>query len=194
MNEETRKQFHLYLEKMHVLMDHPFVQKIMSNGIKITVDGVGDTITNINTQEPQRMATDAFVLTFRLFDQRRDGLSFEALEELTTRDQLSPKWNSEIVRVRNDLDALLGEELFLSLHMPIEMWAREEQFTHKHVFEVIFYGEYAHVNEKWRPEFEKWRDNPLLFSFLRQDFLWTMFHWLQYIKHIGNLMEEELSQ
>jgi hypothetical protein len=91
----------------------------------------------------------AFVLTFRLFLQDRDGLSFRAIDELFSSLPVSAQLRSEVAAIRADVNA------YLDGHSPFVI--DTDTVSRRELLHAWMYGEVAHVNPEKREILRQWR-------------------------------------
>jgi hypothetical protein len=97
---------------------------------------------------PDREELHAFLLTLRLFDQRRDGLRLEQMATLHKSLPVPAELQENSRDVANRLAAYMDRKSKLSLagHNP----------TWREIFDVLVYGGHAHVNDDKEDRFLAW--------------------------------------
>lgn len=125
----------------------------------------------VSHHQPSNEALKAFVLTFRLFIQDRDGLSFRAITKLLTNSAIESSLKQEIVEIRDEVYEYLGENSpFVIYGNPI---------LRRELLQTWMYGEIAHVNQKERAVLRQWTLTDDLRPLFQHEFETILIHLTQ---------------
>jgi hypothetical protein len=150
--ESVREQdialLRLYCEKASELNDSAFLLAIRE-GPRTTFQLGGQPFRAVREGGPSTEAMKAFVLTFRLFLQDRDRLSFRAMESLLSALPVESQVKSEAVTIRGSVNA------YLDRFSPFVI--KSEAIPRRSLLDAWLYGEVAHVNPDKREILRGWR-------------------------------------
>jgi hypothetical protein len=99
---------------------------------------------------PDDESTRALVLTLRLFMQDNDRISLRNMAALYGSLPVSAPVKQEFVAHRSQLNALLDSASHLAI-------TEEGPLTYREIVSIFVYGEYAHVNARYRQTYEDLR-------------------------------------
>lgn len=200
MRVESRKALELIVEKAHLLKSSRFAAFIenqrMSVGVPVNVTGIPETQEiyielrengNIEQQFPDDQDVRAFITTFRMFFQKNDQISFRWLAEHVLDDMgISENWKRAFTAARESFNEYLKERPFHSINLA------GDTKTHREIIDVFLYGDISHLDPKYRPTFESWRDNPSVFALQQMDFYIILSNLLPYIEGLSYITKREL--
>jgi hypothetical protein len=149
---EAKRRLQLYNEKVEEIRALSFREKVFIENHGITMH------FNFETQEPvkfekrgsTREATLALVSLLRLFLQPRDKISLWEIADLYERLPVPAEDSTAVRRVVDGVDAYLDEPT-----SGIALVFNSEKITNRKFFELMMYGDLAHVNVEKRAEYEK---------------------------------------
>jgi hypothetical protein len=137
----------LYNERATELNESSFLRQIR--------DGPGTTFTlhggpfrAVRVGGPEHEAMKAFLLTFRLFLQDRDELSFRKIDERYAEMPVSVGLRVEVAGIRKHVNT------YLEQRSPFVI--RGEKITRRQLLDVWLHGELAHVNPDKRAVLSRW--------------------------------------
>ncbi len=99
---------------------------------------------------PDDESTRALVLTLRLFMQDNDQISLAKIATLYSSLPVSARVKQEFDAHRSHLNALLDSASHLAI-------TEEGPLTYREILSIFVYGEYAHVNARYRQTYEDLR-------------------------------------
>lgn len=152
----------LFNEKAERLNGLRFTAAIRENRVNCRYTLGIDTVA-IDRDLPDVEEIEAFVLTYRLFVQDSDGLSFRALDALYRDLPVPPELVAEVGGIRVQVNEYLDG--------PTPVVLREHRIARREVLDKFLYGAYAHVNREKASVLSEWRRNDVLFSFLEAEFV-----------------------
>lgn len=185
MNDKSRKSLTFFVEKYERLNRRTFTRYFRKHKeLSVTLPFAGKP--KVKVKNPTEESIDAFLLTFRLFCQDRDGIAIRILKEEVLEDpEISFKWKEQFKVINNEWDDILNE------HVPFVFDGKAP--THLEVLNVILYGHYAHIDDKHLPQLEEWNKDPLDFPHYEMDFITTLINLFIKIEEIAKITREELS-
>jgi hypothetical protein len=149
---EAKRRLQLYNEKVDEIRALSFREKVFIEDHGITMH------FNFETKEPvtfekrgsTREATLALVSLLRLFFQPRDRISLREIAFLYERLPVPAEDSTAVRRVVDGVDAYMDEPM-----SGIALVFNSEKITNRRFFELMMYGDLAHVNAEKRAEYEK---------------------------------------
>jgi hypothetical protein len=168
----------LFNEKVERLDRLSFTQYVRQNKIGFSVNSREGEPVTFDVRGPGEEATDAFVLTLRLFIQDNESISIRRMGSLYDTLPVPDEMRERFRISRERLNMFLGSSASIQLH--------SEVLTHRKILEVFLYGGLAHANAAKRAEFEQWARNPMLFGMLQFTFhsiLITLMQFLLWARH-----------
>jgi hypothetical protein len=200
MEEETREALELFVDKARELADCGYVKWLQSNrGTSLQISGEkGDSPATKHTR-PDRDATQALVLTFRFFIQKKEHSSFQWLANNVLNDSgVSDHWKRRFTKVHDELNAWLDSPSSLNEQYEAESETRglpameEHQFTKREIMNVFIYGDFAHADQAARTTFKRWKASPTWFDMAQFEFDFVLIGALPAIWYVARLNEREL--
>jgi len=116
-------------------------------------------------------ALKAFLLTFRLFIQERDRLSFRAIARLLRKMPIATVLKREIVEIHNEVDD------YLTRPSPFVIYG--EQISRRALLSTLMYGRLAHVDREKRATLERWTVGDDVYPMFRHEFEIVVIHLAQ---------------
>ena len=162
--EQILRKFRIFNEKVEVLHLRSYIGKSSAPGAGFSFKW-SDVTTTLTHSGADDEATDAYILTFRLFFLKKDGIGISEIlshyQNMNVTDELK-SWASSM---KNDFNIFLDEPGDFQLDLG------NGPLPNRRIFDVFLYGGYAHVNddENKRNIFESWRKSPF-FALLRTKF------------------------
>jgi hypothetical protein len=176
----------LYSERAAELNESSFLRAIR-DGSSTTFQLLGGLFRAIRQGGPSSEAMKAFLLTFRLFVQDRDGLSFRKMRELYEKLPVSQDLIDEIHLTHQDVERYLdGPSPFVIAGEPIQR---------RKLLHVWMYGKLAHVNADKRDVLERWnvdRDVEPLFQYEFESLLIPLTQAIFWIRQVNIRAIEQL--
>ena len=172
MEQQLREILETFIEKAHKLKSFNFEEHIKSVGLGFhfyRTDKDGGWITEFGQADEKER--DAFLLTFRLFIQQNEPISFHGLKKLLNSSELSDDWKK---KVGSAVEAYF--EYYYKYPGDIQdLWGARP--THGEILDTVLNGGISHtgLNERYkhkRERFREWtrddiRENVLLQVFTR---------------------------
>lgn len=118
--------------------------------------------TTVQRHLPSEEEIEAFVLTFRLFVQPRDDISFSRMAAFYTTLPVTSALRDRVVLVSKGVTQYLNDPSGIILD-GIEV-------TRRHIFEIVMYGGMAHVNKDKRDLYERWHSHEIQFPLVEEAF------------------------
>jgi hypothetical protein len=120
---------------------------------------------------PNEEELHAFLLTARLFDQDRDGLSFRRMVELYQHLAVPEALRTEVVQIASDLDRYMAAKSTLVLN--------GHHLTRREIFDVLLYGGHAHANDDKEEAFKRWSADEVVRVLTEVEFIDILACWTQ---------------
>jgi hypothetical protein len=135
---------------------------------------------------PDQDAIDAFLLTFRFFNQNNEPTSLDNMEKLYETLKIDEKTKNEFKELRQALNN--------SLDTPDPIFViNGVSPTFREIMDVFIYGGLAHSNKEKRKKYEQWQSSPL-FALFEQEFCYTLFGFLSAIKHATIINQQAIDE
>jgi hypothetical protein len=146
-NANNLAQLCLYNERAAELNESSFLRQ-SRDGLGTTFTLLGGPFRVVRVGGPEHEAMKAFLLTFRLFLQDRDELSFRKIDERYAEMPVEGGLKMEVAGVRRHVNTYLDQR------SPFVI--RGEQITRRQLLNVWLNGELAHVNPDKRAILDRW--------------------------------------
>ena len=142
------KTLELFNEKADQLLSSEFFKQASGGGsiVEFNRESGWDAIH----VGPDDESTRALVLTLRLFMQDNDRISLRHMAALYGSLPVSAPVKQEFDAHRSQLNALLDSPSHLAI-------SDDGALTYREILSIFVYGEYAHVNRRYRPTYEDLR-------------------------------------
>jgi hypothetical protein len=165
MQDETRETLQLIVDKAEKLRGFAFERHVARTGLGFSARRMADDSWEIDFGLPDEKERDAFLLTFRLFYQRNEPMSFLRLDELLNDPDLSEEFTDVAVQLRASfLRYLEGQS-----HYTVELF--EGQPTRKQMIDVGLYGGIAHANNPTTvAQYREWTRDEVRAALFHQEF------------------------
>jgi hypothetical protein len=176
----------LYSERANELNESSFLRAIRE-GPSTTFRLLGGPFRAIRQGGPSDDAMKAFLLTFRLFVQDKDGLSFMEIRELYGKLPVSQELVDEIQLICDNTDRYLEG--------PSPFVIAGESIGRRKLLHVWMYGKLAHVNADKRQVLEQWRvdkDVEPLFQYEFESILIPLTQAISWIRQVNLRAVEQL--
>jgi hypothetical protein len=153
----------LAVEKADKLAGFSFTKYIMDGG-KFGVSGTraDDGSWKYEATGYDAEAIDAFLLTLRMFVQKRDAIGFENLEKLFLRLPIDPRRITAVQDTQREISRHLDQNSNFAVD--------GKQLTRREIFDVVLYGSLAHTNDNKLPIYDDWMSRPGLPQFILTEF------------------------
>lgn len=185
MRNETREILTLFVETAHQLAAYRFAKYVENGGkFRVTLRGGIPDKDEVEIEIPDDEDMRAFALTFRLFVQDSDGISFRALASLRD-DGLSEEWRTRYAETRAWLHAYLAQKTNVVLRD-----GSTPDFLE--VRDVFLYGGLAHLDLGKRAKLNFWKEDKGVFALFQQDFNAILMQMFYVIKDVAIFTEQEL--
>jgi hypothetical protein len=147
MKFESRKRLEDFIERAKLIQTYSYFSN-SENIIGFEIHKVDDE-WKVYFHQPDREQTDSILFNLRLFVQNKDDISIGRLAELCDDKDISEKWKTEYLSIRNQLNIRL------------EMLAAEGlkgEITFRDIFEMMLFGALGHrsENDKSYKMFKRW--------------------------------------
>ncbi len=210
MREETRIALKMFVEKSDKLLASRYVHFIREHGgTKLNYHYQRSKGWQVTLVRPDDEATETLVLTFRLFIQDNEHISFRWLAKHVLDDPgLSEEWKQRFKRVRTDVNAFLDGTPNITERVvaPIaddnvtagadikemaQELVSEQLLTYRDIMNIFIYGELAHVEVSKKLVYERWKSNPFGFPLLQFEFHQILGNVLRAISYVAALTRQE---
>lgn len=158
--------------------------------MRVTFSGnARDGAIHIDEHLPDYEDVRAFTSALRIFLQADDQISFPWLAKKVYIDpEISENWKQNFVAARTALNTYLDETL---RHLIVVNG--EAKKTPREIKDVFILGDLAHLDKRFRPTFEEWRNDPFAFPLYQKDFYETLGYIYNCINHLLYWTEQELN-
>jgi hypothetical protein len=184
---DTKQKLEMIVEKANKLRDFYFEKHVAQIGLnfKVTRQEDGSWLTEFGI--PDTKERDAFLLTFRLFYQENEPISFPNLHALLIDPSLSDYYRNQVVTLRKAyFDYIDGYSDYT-----VELF--EGHPTRKQMIDVGLYGGLAHTNRSDRIEqFRIWTSDDIRANVFEQEFTRYMIKILIMVYRLADLSQTEL--
>lgn len=136
----------LYNERAAELNESVFLRTLRSNPSSFQFRGGPFRVERVGG--PDAEAIRAFLLTFRLFVQDGDGLSFRNISDRYDTLPVSSELRTELASIRRELNE------FLDGMTPFDFCG--ERVSRRDLMHTWLYGQLAHVNPNHRSRLKRW--------------------------------------
>lgn len=150
ITSDQQRRLRLFNEKADKLLRLPLL-RADTVSLKIEWDAESNEVRHVLGGVTEA-DVDAFVLTARLFVQDRDGISFRSLVEIYDDPDVSEPVADRFRDARAKWLAYLDVQPGMAVNL--------KTLTIGDIFDVLFYGDLAHVDENKRAEYDVWRSFP----------------------------------
>ena len=187
MRKETKYALELIVDKANKLREFGFEQHVQETGLNFHIERNHDDTLTLEFDLPDEKERDAFLLTFRLFYQKNEPISFQNLTNLACDPGLSQRWRNEATRLRQEYYN------YLSGYSDYTVELFEGHPTRLQMLVTGLYGGLAHANNPNRVQkFQEWtRDDVRAFLF-QQEFARILLNILGLIYQLAEISSEEL--
>ena len=179
MIETSRETLELFVEKAEEL--------------KKDYRGVLGVFRSVGEEEWQNYPEiRGFLLTFRLFIQRKDGIALYVSEqgsskrpELLDLPGMSARWLERVEQAHKWITDALAIE-------PADLVYDGKSIKRWEVLQTFLYGKFAHLNVDKRQTFQKWQQTPILFAKLQFEFVTIVGFIFGQILEVAEVSKQEL--
>jgi hypothetical protein len=189
MEKETKQILDMIVEKANKLRSYSFEKHVAEVGLGFKGTKQDDGTWLLEFGIPDVKERDAFLLTFRLFYQENEPISFPYLLKLLNDPSLSDEFRNQVALIRQDyFDYITGYSNYT-----VKLF--EGHPTRKQMIDVGLYGGLAHTNRLDRIEqYRIWaRDDVRAFLF-EQEFAAFLLRILDFIYKLSDSCLHELEQ
>lgn len=186
MREYTRRTLTAIAEKAHKLKSFKFDEHVRSVGLGWRTTRV-ENGWFVEFDLPKEEKRDAFLLTFRMFIQQNEPISFHKLNKIINDPEVSEELKSGLRKARQSyIKYIDGYPENIQ-----DIWG--ERPTRGEILKVVLYGDLAHTKDvALRHKYEDWTRDEIRKSVLLQAFTRTIVNILELIDFIAELSEQEL--
>ena len=187
MKPETKEALELIVEKASKINEFGFAEHAREIGLAFRAEKQEDGTFLVEFDLPDEEKRDAFLLTFRMFHQKNEKISFPNLSKLAKDKKLSKKWRKEALRLqkiyKNYLDRYSEYSVKLFDGYP----------TRREMLQVGLYGGLAHANNpNTVAKYHKWTSNDIRAFVFQQEFSRILVFMRDLINHLGDISSNEL--
>jgi len=187
MKDETRIVLEQFVEKAHKLREFKFDEHVKKIGLGFKGTGMDDESWIIDFGVPDTKEQDAFLLTFRMFIQNNESISFPNIHGLLRDKELSNEMHEGIKLARQAYFNYLNSRSEYTVNL------FDGQPTRGQMLDTVLYGGLAHGNNAEKIQrFKLWSRDEIRANLLMQEFASMLLQILVFIKHIADLSEKEL--
>jgi hypothetical protein len=189
MKKETRQSLELLVEKANKLREFSFENHVAQIGLNFRGTRLENDSWLLEFGIPEIKERDAFLLTFRIFYQENEPISFSNLPKLCADPELSEEYKQRVVMIRQAyLDYVTGHSEYT-----VELF--ENHPTRKQMIDVGLYGGLAHTNRPERIEqYRIWARDEIRASLFEQEFTRFLIHILGLIYQLADSTQKELAR
>ncbi|MHA1345895.1 MAG: hypothetical protein ACTSU7_11575 [Candidatus Heimdallarchaeaceae archaeon] len=173
--------------KVEKLLNSSYVDFISDKEVKIKIHYRSEEGISIKEILPDEETFDSFILTLRLFIQKKDPISIKNVNDIYKKPPISETLKEVFEKSRNNLNAALDSQS--------EIQIGNKKYTRREILRIIIYGDRAHLDEKYRPIYKEWMQNPVYKPFVLIAFsniLSNLFYFLNIVKNLNIKVLEEL--
>jgi hypothetical protein len=187
MNKETKQTLKVIIEKANKLRDFSFEKHVAQIGLNFKSTRQEDGSWLLEFGIPDTKERDAFLLTFRLFYQENEMISFPNLLKLLDDPSLSKEYKNQVVAIRQAyFDYINGYSDYT-----VELF--DDHPTRKQMIDVGLYGGLAHTNRPERIEqYHIWARDDIRASLFEQEFTRFLVRILGLIYQLADSSQSEL--
>jgi len=173
--DEVKKQIEqldLFNEKVHEFRASSFAEAIFApdSGISMSF-GIGKAST-IERRGPTMDSIKAWAPSIRLLISVEDRISFKKMKALYAKLAACGKYpTKDATELLEDVELFLAKPLhkITQINMePVQINGKEP--TVLEFMEQFIYGDILHLDENKRPNYVSWRNQPVIFPFVLNDF------------------------
>jgi hypothetical protein len=172
--DDHRERLRLFNELAEKLLGTSFVQ----NGTKLTITFEEGKPLAVDLGGMDDESVDAFVLTVRFFIQDGDRISFRTIAEIYEDPSLPAKLAEHFRAQRDKLNAYLDAPSPTTVNVPR---------SRREVLDIFVYGGLAHANADKRRVFKEWRDHPVAWPLMQNEFAGSLYLLAECVSHVRAL-------
>lgn len=188
MNKDTKQKLEMIVDKANKLRDFSFEKHVAQIGLNFssTRQEDGSWVTEFGIPDPKER--DAFILTFRLFYQENESISFTNILHLLNDPDITDNYRNQVTKLRQAyFDYITGYSDYT-----VNLF--EGHPTRKEMIDVGLYGGLAHTNRPDRIQtFHIWTKDDIRASLFEQEFTRFLLTILRMIYILATLSEAELN-
>lgn len=171
LSNDERKSLALFCECVAELEESALFKNLLHrNEIRWNHRWTDDVLVQTEILDLDEEHLKAFVLTARLFAQNNERGSIGNVSKIISQhvgDRHPFSWNFHGWRA--------GLNNFLDRSRDVRVVAgSDESLTNRDVLDVFLYGHYAHRNKNHEASYQKWKEQPLVFTELKANFLLSL--------------------
>ncbi|NBB81178.1 MAG: hypothetical protein GVY36_17355 [Verrucomicrobia bacterium] len=155
-----------FSKKVKRLLDSRFTENVLKKHLKWNWSwkaGEGSVLDYPDCDDDDR---DAFLLTLRLLIQNNDLISIANVTRIIDSLPLSEKITDPWTHNRTELNNYLDSNPFFT--------AFGEPKSYRELIDTLIYGEWSHLDPKYRPAVEKWLGDEFVWSNMQTMFFMVM--------------------
>jgi hypothetical protein len=189
VDKETKQKLATIVEKADKLRDFSFEKHVAQKGLNFKGTMQEDGTWLLEFGIPDAKERDAFLLTFRLFYQENEPISFPNLPKLLNDPSLSGSFRNQIEAIRQ------GYFDYISGYSNYTVKLFEGHPTRKQMIDVGLYGGLAHTNRPERIEqYHIWARDDIRASLFEQEFAAFLVRILGFIYQLSDACKGELER
>lgn len=180
LSVDQMRRVRLFNEKVNELDRSRFAIAMYDQQSGVIVEGSLTGPAEAVFVGPDDDAIRSFVLTIRLFQQDRDGISVKALAEIYDGESVPTELSKQFREARKALNDRLDSDTMFVFN--------EERITRRGLLDVFLYGGLAHVDAEKREVYEHWQAFGMAFALMSNEFVATLaefFNCIRWIRHIN---------
>lgn len=188
MNKSARELLEIYISKSNKLSSFNFDKHVQTIGLGFSAKKNDSDEWEWKFDLPDDKERDAFLMTFRLFIQKNEEISFSGISELCKNSDLSDNWKNEATKVIS-----IYKEYINGFPSPTGGFFPGNP-TRWDIMSSILYGEIAHTNNKKAIEnLKKWKVDEIREFVLYQEFTKIITRVFTLIEYISHISQEEIN-
>jgi len=189
MDDKTITALQLIVEKANKLRRFNFEQHDKDTGFRFSIDFEEGERYTITFDLPEEKERDAFILTFRLFFQDNELISFPKINSLSQDPDLSTSWKESMSNIRSNYFGYINGHS----RQTVELF--EGQPSREEMLRIGLYGGLAHANDPGKiQQYEEWANDNIKASVFEQEFSRILVTILGFIYQLSAITIEELER
>jgi hypothetical protein len=161
VHDDAMAVLKLFNEHVEELENSTFTSFVRERGVSFNMSAHVGEETKFEVVGPTQESTKAFVLTLRMFLQKKDRISIEKLSAAIAALPISKSLNDRFTEFSAAWNSAMGVVLVELDGTPI---------TQRYLIDVFLYGVLAHLDADKRDAYNEWQKDPLISEMLRSYF------------------------
>lgn len=189
MKPKTKEALELIVEKGLKINEFGFADHARETGFAWRVKGQEDGTYIVEFDIPDEEKRDAFLLTYRLFYQKNENISFDNLSKLAKDPGLSKEWVDEALKLQKIFND------YLNSHSDYSVNLFDGQPTRREMLQAGLYGGLAHANiPKLVAQYRNWTKDDIREFVFQQEFSVILVFMIGLIDRLSEISQRELDK